>query len=74
MKSYARSNEGRTLTVRVGPLTRVEIYDEAGLYAVGYAKLNEDDEYNEDFGVFLAASRAEERYQRKFQKALIRGL
>lgn len=66
----------RITTVETGPLTRVEIFDYIyNISGTGYAKVNlEEDEYDELFGINLAASRAEERFQRKLQKALIKGL
>jgi hypothetical protein len=66
----------RVLVINKGKLTRVQVIDGANqIVANGYAKLNEaEDAYDEQFGVALAFSRAEERYQRKLQKTLIRSL
>jgi len=69
-------NDDRLVVIKRGNLTHVEIIDYTRqIVTKGYAKLNEEDDvYDEDFGISLALARAEERYHKKLQKALIRSL
>lgn len=53
-----------------GPLTKVQITLPEGVKATGWAKLNEGDNYNANFGETLASIRATHRALRKLEKFL----
>ena len=55
------------------PIVRVEILDlETGLHANGNARCTPDDDWDEDFGISLATTRATKRLCNKQEKYLIR--
>lgn len=49
-------------------------WDGEFFHASGAAKCSPEDAFDEEFGMYLAVSRATQRLERKIQKALIRSL
>ena len=73
MRSITYDTDHETIVVSFnGPLTTVEIYDDAGIRACGHAKQHPDDNFSDEFGKALALSRASHRYFRKIEKRLVR--
>lgn len=63
----------QTVIIFRGPLTEAIITDiELGVTAKGYAKLNETDEYDKDFGEYLALVRATSRLLSKLEKRAVK--
>lgn len=75
MARFTIEENDQYIITSTGPLTSVIIYDYThNVTGVGYAKLNLVDEYDEQFGIDLAFSRASQRLYKKIQKKLINSL
>lgn len=75
MARYTVEKDDLFLSVDTGPITQAIATNLThNLSAVGHAKLNLVDDYDEQFGIDLATSRAYERLFKKVSKKLIRSL
>lgn len=75
MARYTVEKDNLFISADTGPLTQVIVTDLVQhVTAIGYAKLNLVDQYDEQFGIDLATSRAYERLYKKVQRKLIKSL